>query len=1566
MKQQWLNFVLHFTALISRQKQKLLAASALATIPIAFRVIVLEAALFLISLPAYIFISPTVFAGGNPDAVATYRLRRIVSLSVVLGTMGVWLLYIILGTVGVGLFPKKTHAFTQTWSFNQPLGYVYDPGKIQIVDGMAVFKAEHPTTESTTVVETTVAASSTTNVEATPTVEPAPAPQPEADLPVTETTETVVEPAPVAPEPTPTPAIEPAPAPSSPLLFNTVIPSGGSSRSRGISLQWVKGFLHSLRNSVGMTIVETANAQSLTCEATLQPLTPFLVTPLKQWTGFIEVATKNGGEIYYQLSDDAGVTWKYWNGSAWTLSGLTHFNTAADINSNIESFPTLTGSILFKAKLVSDCAHDMQMLNVSVDYDRLQTGNTLTAGDTAVSFTDTAGIPLSTATSSVYVNYLGTPTAKLTLSGNLDLTNQVVGAALGSSWLSLAEPALSSVSAVQLILPKTNSSASVRVCPGALAVVSIVPNCVGETILNSGQSSANGFALANVNDSSHWYIEVSTTGTLALGAMEVAPETTPVTEQLTACGNILNGANVATLLATPLTSNDYIFSGEVKFSSSGQADIIVRHENDTNLWKLHFGNGTVQFVGLVNGVSTLAENANIADFVPQAGATYKFKVQVNGLQLRAKWWLATDTEPSAWLLYAADNRILSGGVSVATPDATAVLGNVFGALSISSCLGDETVVAPEPVTPSTPEPAPVVSEPTLTAPDLSIVLIVESSAPTVSTPAVETTVTTTIEAPNVIPAPEIIPAVPVEPTMVTVTENSSNNLVVTLTGTGGSSATLETPTPLDPAVQHEVTITADAGGAHLYVDGIVVDTAPTIIVNPEAGTVVVTSPTIVTVVEAVQTVLTPVEVATDYLLSNNHAPEVLIASAAQQTDDGYVDINYRVSDAESNYVSLAKYEYSLTGNFTGEEKTMTLATANLDNEGRAVLTSSASGIAHVLVWNAKADLGNIYDSRVYVRLKPTDGLEAGSAVVSAPFAVDLKAPVITQLKAEQVYTLGTQNIKVTYRVIDETQQAYINFSVSTNDRTPAVIKNASGDTGVMDANGSDTKTILWNIDGENLDNKDTIVFVTLNTSDALNNTFSVTLPVTIDTKPPFGLANFHGSAANTTQIEWAWSPVANESNFDHYELWYGTERAAVLDHRTSSCTGVANCVSTWTTKEDNDLGIMGTHATIVTKLTPSTTYFATIVAVDTFGNKTEGEVVEYTTLPINAVVVPLVAVKNIAPNVSGGSSATLESSLGAGGWSHGNVVEPVLPKSALETPTKPTGGFDITINNGDVKTDSANVTLSLKAGDDTATMAISNYADLHDAIQEPYSVSKQWDLCAEQGGLVQITDCSSGKQTVYVKFYTKFGQSSEIVSDSINLFLPSPSTASSSASVAGEASVSSPSQRRGQGEVLPRSPTVSLASVAPASAAVLQALSQTKESPILARPEVGTIQQSSVANKIELSGKGIPRAKIALFIHSDQVVVYTTEADDNGNWRYTHDQNKTKLSPGEHTLYAVTYDSDSGIKSRPTPVKTFFVKENRLAIILSYFDVWTTLLTLGVAVVVIVFLAVRKLQNKNT
>jgi len=105
-----------------------------------------------------------------------------------------------------------------------------------------------------------------------------------------------------------------------------------------------------------------------------------------------------------------------------------------------------------------------------------------------------------------------------------------------------------------------------------------------------------------------------------------------------------------------------------------------------------------------------------------------------------------------------------------------------------------------------------------------------------------------------------------------------------------------------------------------------------------------------------------------------------------------------------------------------------------------------------------------------------------------------------------------------------------------------------------------------------------------------------------------------------------------------------------------------------------------------------------------------------------------------------------------------------MPSAWFNPPKAPEQGFKVLINQGDKCTDNPKVTLNLFGGPDTARMAISNnpeFSGTGSTGQIAYQSSYQWNLC--QGR----KSCPEGEYIVYVKFYTQYGQPSQVVSGSI-------------------------------------------------------------------------------------------------------------------------------------------------------------------------------------------------------
>ncbi|MFH1412953.1 MAG: peptidoglycan-binding protein [bacterium] len=107
---------------------------------------------------------------------------------------------------------------------------------------------------------------------------------------------------------------------------------------------------------------------------------------------------------------------------------------------------------------------------------------------------------------------------------------------------------------------------------------------------------------------------------------------------------------------------------------------------------------------------------------------------------------------------------------------------------------------------------------------------------------------------------------------------------------------------------------------------------------------------------------------------------------------------------------------------------------------------------------------------------------------------------------------------------------------------------------------------------------------------------------------------------------------------------------------------------------------------------------------------------------------------------------------GGGSTASINPVSPAMPASSSGV------GFNVNINNNSSSTNSQTITLKFNAGPDVKKMAISNTPDFKYASLIPYEPTKKWTLTP-----------GDGNKTVYVKFYTQYGVSSEVVSNNIKL-----------------------------------------------------------------------------------------------------------------------------------------------------------------------------------------------------
>jgi type II secretory pathway pseudopilin PulG len=91
------------------------------------------------------------------------------------------------------------------------------------------------------------------------------------------------------------------------------------------------------------------------------------ITALTNWYSF--AGDNSGtGTVYYQLSNDNGATWYYWNSLAWAPAGPADYSLASDVNNNIFSFP-LGNYISVRAFLASNGAQPVYLDEVIVAYE---------------------------------------------------------------------------------------------------------------------------------------------------------------------------------------------------------------------------------------------------------------------------------------------------------------------------------------------------------------------------------------------------------------------------------------------------------------------------------------------------------------------------------------------------------------------------------------------------------------------------------------------------------------------------------------------------------------------------------------------------------------------------------------------------------------------------------------------------------------------------------------------------------------------------------------------------------------------------------------------------------------------------------------------------------------------------------------------------------------------------------------------------------------------------------------------------------------------------------------------
>jgi len=233
--------------------------------------------------------------------------------------------------------------------------------------------------------------------------------------------------------------------------------------------------------------------------------------------------------------------------------------------------------------------------------------------------------------------------------------------------------------------------------------------------------------------------------------------------------------------------------------------------------------------------------------------------------------------------------------------------------------------------------------------------------------------------------------------------------------------------------------------------------------------------------------------------SINQSPVIVISSVSQTTNGTkYVNINYIGSDLESETSTLIAYEYS-TDNSTWHVMT---EKSGVGSEGISNLVFSNAGSSHVFVWDSGADLPNIEDDTVYVRLQASDGTTNGAVVASSAFTVDTKNPVLSSLAASQV--LGLHNVSIGYSLGDLNNSS-VELGISSDggvtwEVATTTISGAVGDNITPGSN----KSITWNALANFANQENSNMKVRLRATDNFGNqaNFVTSSSFAVDTKIP--------------------------------------------------------------------------------------------------------------------------------------------------------------------------------------------------------------------------------------------------------------------------------------------------------------------------------------------------------------------------------------------------------------------------------------------------------------------------------
>ncbi|MFA6522282.1 MAG: fibronectin type III domain-containing protein [Patescibacteria group bacterium] len=178
---------------------------------------------------------------------------------------------------------------------------------------------------------------------------------------------------------------------------------------------------------------------------------------------------------------------------------------------------------------------------------------------------------------------------------------------------------------------------------------------------------------------------------------------------------------------------------------------------------------------------------------------------------------------------------------------------------------------------------------------------------------------------------------------------------------------------------------------------------------------------------------------------------------------------------------------------------------------------------------------------------------------------------------------------------------------------------------VTTASGANTISFVWNsgTDVPTADVSNALIRITpYDGAEAGSGVNSASF--SMDNADPSGMAGLGVGSYASDEVVMTWTAVSSETNFDHYELWYGTNSSDV-DNRTGTATE-------WDNSDDATLATMTTATTTIPSLVANTTYYIKVWAVDDYGNEAT---LASSTQKTNAIVTATTPTATVATDGTG-------------------------------------------------------------------------------------------------------------------------------------------------------------------------------------------------------------------------------------------------------------------------------------------------------------------------------------------